>query len=203
MAAYRTQITLKTGDSNPANYATNTWYCAAVSDAAAGDFTTEVIAAYQDVRAHISPDVVQNGHFYKIYAMDDPEPRAPIEEGTWNFTSGLSGTALPAEVAICLSFQGDKISGVPQSRRRGRIYFGPLNTGAVSSGRPSSSLITAVVLAGQGLLDAGQASLGDWNWAVYSGVNGGTADVTNGWCDNEFDTQRRRGRAWTSRTTFS
>lgn len=203
MANYRVQITLVTTDGNSANYVTNTWYCAALTDADAGDFATAVVALYNTIRPNLSPLIAQNGHGLKIYNMADLEPRAPIEDTTWNLAVAPSGTPLPPEVAICLSFQGAKISGVPQARRRGRVYLGPLNITGMDLGRPGASIVTTFSGAGNTLLDAGVATAGDWNWAVYSTVNGGTAEVADGWVDNEYDTQRRRGRLSTSRTTFT
>lgn len=203
MVAYRLQIVLGTTDNNPANYITNTWHCAAIGDSEAGDFVTSVTAAYNEIRNQLSPDVRQTNHEYKLYDLTDPEPRAPVQEGTWSLASAPAGTALPPEVSLCLSYQAPKISGVPQARRRGRIYLGPFNTASSSAGRPSATLITQTIALGQKVLDDGVASAGDWNWAVYSSILGGTADVTNGWVDNEFDTQRRRGRVATTRTVFS
>lgn len=101
---------------------------------------------------------------------------------------------------MVLSFQADKVSGLPQARRRGRVYFGPLGGAAEASGRPGTTLLSAVVAFGAALLS--ESNLADWTWVVYSTVNNGGAPVTNGWVDNSFDTQRRRGLEWTARTTF-
>lgn len=202
MVAYKVQIVLGSTDNNPANFVTNTWACAAINDAAAGDFATAVIAFYNSCTALLPSIVRQNNHEYKIYDMLDPEPRAPVEEGLWNFSSAPSTDPLPPEVALCLSFQGVKQSGVPQARRRGRVYIGPLRATISADGRPTAGAITILRNAGDALYDAGVASAGDWNWAVYSTVNGGTVDVANGWVDNEFDTQRRRGRIPTTRNVF-
>jgi len=202
MAAYRVQIVLKTVDGNPANYITNTWHCAAILDADANDFAAAVIAFHKTLNTVYSSLLAQNGHEYKIYNLDDPEPRAPVEEGSWNFASALTGDSLPPEVCLCLSYQAPKISGIPQARRRGRIYLGPFDASTNVSVRPSSALVTLVKNSADALYAAGIATAGDWNWAVYSTVLGGTADVSNGWVDDEWDTQRRRGRVATSRQVF-
>jgi len=203
MAAYRVQFTLHTVDANPENYVTNTWYAACTSDADALDFVSALRTFYSDIRTMYSTVVAQNGHGIKVYDMSDPEPRAPISEQTFNFTSPLSGNPLPTEVSLCLSFQAEKLSGVPQARRRGRVYIGPLNTsGLATDGRPASGIVTQLSGAGDALLTLSGAP-GTWDWSVYSPTLGGTAIVNNGWVDNEYDTQRRRGRKFTSRTVFS
>lgn len=202
MTSYRVQIVLRTADNNPTNYITNTWHCAAITDSDASDFATAVITLHKALNFQYSGQLAQNNHEYKIYDLTDPVPRAPIYEGLWSFASAPAGDGLPPELCVCLSYQAPKISGVPQSRRRGRIYLGPFDSSLNVSGRPTSALITAIANAGEALLNAGIATAGDWNWAVYSTVLGGTADVTNGWVDDEWDIQRRRGRLASTRTVF-
>lgn len=146
--------------------------------------------------------VSQNGHRVKMYDMADPTPRAPIVDTTFNLTSGPSGAPLPSEVAICLSFQGVRLSGQSQARRRGRIYIGPLDTSTVDAdGRPGGVAIGAVADMGD-LILADSVASGDYAWAVYSVTDDSLVQVLNGWVDNAFDIQRRRGLAPTSRTTF-
>jgi hypothetical protein len=60
---------------------------------------------------------------------------------------------------------------------------------------------TAAVNSWGNLLDASQAATA-WKWAVYSTVNATGVEVTNGWVENAWDTQRRRGRIATVRTVF-
>jgi len=42
----------------------------------------------------------------------------------------------------------------------------------------------------------------DWTWVVYSTVDNAMYPVDNGWVDNSWDTQRRRGVKPTARYTF-
>ena len=203
MASYRVQMVIKTTDQNPENFITNTWSCAAITDSDANDFVTALITFYQAIRSWYPNTLEVGGHVYKIYNMADPEPRVPVNEGAWSFGASLGGETLPSETSLCLSFQGTRISGLDQASRRGRIYLGPFTVSATDDGRPSTTCIAAVKDAAQDLLDAGEATAGDWNWAVYSEKNGGTVDVDNGWVDNSWDTQRRRGIAYTTRSVFS
>jgi len=78
-------------------------------------------------------------------------------------------------------------------------FFG--ETGNDTDGRPTPAMVTALAAAGGALLTASTAAA-TWAWLTYSTVAPGYTQVVNGWVDNEWDTQRRRGRAATSRTTF-
>lgn len=205
MPFYRFQQTIQTTDNVAANYGTNTWHFFADNVAALSGVVTAVSTFYNNMRAFNSSLVRQNGHTYKIYDLADPEPRAPVVEGGWNYSVAPSGNPLPTEVALCLSFQAPKVSGTNQARRRNRIYFPFLNTTAnASDGRPSSTIVGGLAAEGDTLLAASDAA-GTWAWSIYSTqvpINT-SPPVANGWCDNEWDTQRRRGRAATSRTIFN
>jgi hypothetical protein len=95
------------------------------------------------------------------------------------------------------------VSGQPQARKRGRIYLGPFDTTQLNAdGRILPACQTTIRNAAQALLTASDVAL-DWSWAVYSPTNASGVIVDNGWVDNEWDTQRRRGRAATTRSTFT
>jgi hypothetical protein len=141
----------------------------------------------------------------KFYDLHDPAPRVPIRD-TGPLTALTVGTtALPAEVAICLSYQDLPASGVNQASRRGRLYIGPLASNSVivsTTGKPSTSAnaIVDTVAAVGAFLKLGTAS--DCVMVVYSPKLLQWFDFNNGWCDDEFDTQRRRGYRPTTRQTF-
>lgn len=137
---------------------------------------------------------------YRIYDFSDSVPRSPVWEEDRSASFG-GGTTLPPEVAVCLSFQGTKVSGIAQARRRGRIFIGPLSTSINPDGRPSSTFRTSLAGSARDLLIASNAS-GDWDWQVYSPTSSTSTNVVDGWVDNEFDTQRRRGRTATTRTVW-
>lgn len=132
------------------------------------------------------------------YNLADPEPRVPID--TRNITPPLNTTdSLPGEVALCLSFKNTHISGVPVGRRRGRIFLGPFNTGALATtggeqdmeGRPATSMVTTILNAGTRLRDA--ALTGDVAWSIYSRTDDEAYVVSQVSIDNAFDTVRSRG----------
>lgn len=153
----------------------------------------------------------------KIYDMRDALPRVPEFVGTIPL-SPLGANSLPSEVAVCLSFQADAVSGLSQKRRRGRIYLGPICadtalTVEVVNGqmRPRASVRTVIANAAHDMaVGTPLPILGSVKWAVYSPTTDLTStlddafhDITNGWIDDSFDTQRRRGPAPTTRTLWT
>lgn len=149
----------------------------------------------------------------KAYDLNDAEPRTPILER--NITVAPSATGgLPHEVAICMSFIADVPSGVSRARRRGRVYLGPIQTGAAASsgGRvfvsdTTRGIITAAAVAA---FDTGLGAE-DPRLVVYSRTDdeGGESvanschDVVSVWVDDAWDTQRRRGTSPQTRTTVA
>lgn len=102
-------------------------------------------------------------------------------------------TNIPRELAICLSFYGER--NVP--RQRGRLYLPLWFIGVAPSGlRPVIPIakITQLVPVLTGLGGP------DVDWCVYSRVQDHAHSVTNWWYDNEWDIQRLRGLTGTSRT---
>lgn len=192
-------------DAIPANYTTATLYSLCVDDDGAADATNIFVTMFKSMKGAFSTLVAQNNHLHRTYRMSDAKPRTPIASGNWNFDSSMSGPPLPTEVALCMSFHAPPVSGLPQARRRGRIYVGPLNTTYVAStGRPDAALISLIAKAGRDALDDFDDIAGI-DWAVHStkGAEGEGVAVTAGWVDNEYDTQRRRGREATTRTIFN
>nr|CRY96775.1 hypothetical protein [uncultured prokaryote] len=150
--------------------------------------------------------VKTNGMTIKFYDMADPSPRSPINTTVQNL-GALSGTAvnLPKEVAVAISYQSTRVSGVNQASRRGRIYHGPLN-GNVMSGSSTTndfidtSYIAALKGAGSYLRSVGDSAC---NWSVYSKKLATPYQIVNGWVDNAFDSQRRRGQDPTTRNAWT
>jgi hypothetical protein len=98
------------------------------------------------------------------------------------------------EVALCLSFYAD--TNVP--RRRGRLYIPAIFiAGSTMPVRPTAAHRDSVsefvgIFASLGGLDV--------DWVVWSRADHAAHTVTNWWCDDEWDTQRRRGLRPTTRT---
>ncbi len=110
---------------------------------------------------------------------------------------------LPSEVALCASFY----SGRNLPRRRGRVYVGPFQGGAsekdpnTGAARPKAIVIQALLTSMQ-RLERGIPG-GVLRWAVLSQADADLKNITAGWVDNAWDTQRRRGEAPTARTVWS
>lgn len=202
MPFYQLQMTVIPTSNVLADAATNSWSCEADDRAAAELFKDAVVLFYQVARPWLAGTVRQNLHVWKIYDRADTPPRAPVSMGTWNFSTAPAGPPLPPEVAICCSFQGVPQSGVPQATRRGRIFLGPLDTITLdSNGRILSTCAVALAAGMDGLRTASIAAA-SWSWTIHSTTRDSDVQPSNGWVDDEFDTQRRRGRVPTSRTVF-
>lgn len=215
MAIVRAQVVIPHLSALPEDVTVNTFHFLATGavDAADLDSIEGLISDFYfgtptgeggPIRAFWSNNVQEDLVRLKLYDLTAPEPRQPLRDVEIGVEGAVAGDALPGEVALCLSFQAVGESGSPQARRRGRIYFGPLGQAAMATSgdteRPNPGLISRLVAAGQDLVDAAAASVTPW--VVYSEVDDVGYLVDNGWVDNAFDTQRRRGVAPSARTTF-
>lgn len=159
------------------------------------------------ISTYISPWAGGAGRTLKIYNLDDTKPRAPVYEFTdGNAISGLTGTGFPNEVAACLSFHAEKLSGQIQARRRGRIYLGPLNTATgsitpVGDSRPNPTFRDKV-LAAAGYADLQLAAV-TASWCVWSPTSSTAVKIDVFSIDDAFDTQRRRGMGPTTVTSIN
>lgn len=203
MAHYKVQVTLAMDSGIPEDASVNTWHCDALSlPNGYEDFVDDLEIFYQTVDVLLSTKVDAANIEAVVYRMSDPTPRAPVYRKT--FTGITTGTeAWPPEMAICLSFQGDQISGTPQARRRGRVYIGPCSTLATSTTDPriSTGSVSALVNGANALLAASDLSA-TYAWCVYSPSDDALVEVTNGWVDNAPDVQRRRGLVATTRSLW-
>lgn len=206
MPYYHAQTSIGTVSNLTADYATNNTYWNTSDPLLLPVIGATLKAAYDLWRPQMGSNVRQTNHVTKFYDREDPEPRAPVLTYVWSLATAPAGTNLPPEVSLCCSFQGNLESGQPQSRRRGRNYLPfPSSAALATDGRPATTAINAAVAWGDTLLEFSKTP-GNPSWVVASsyGVPGEFDTlITNGWVDNEFDTQRRRGRDATARTTFS
>ena len=206
MAIYRAQVVIPTASLLPSDVITNTLhfldpdgafgYPAAVTalTTAIGNFYELLYVAGHTMAEYMRPANAT----IRWYNLEDPEPRPPtiVPWGATPITQGV--TVQPAEVACVLSFQGDRVAGEVQARRRGRIYIGGLGTGwmANSTGNvPPRFAVSAVADVGTAANLMRTSMPGAIKWVVWSPTSGTYAIITNGWVDIEPDTQRRRGWA--------
>ena len=114
----------------------------------------------------MAPWIDQGAVSTKVYDLDDPIPRSPVysDVGTYPAVQATNSAA-PLEAAVCISYQATPTSGLPQARRRGRIFIGGLGI-ASTIGNPSSfplvtpQMITACAAAGSYLISDPPAD--DW-----------------------------------------
>lgn len=205
MPAIRAQVILHTVDAFPANYVTNSWCFMGTDPIADATALTNAMRTFYGAWAptYMSNLVAQNGHEVKYYDLPGPIPNYPVLEQTFNLATAPGGAPLPSELAVVLSIHGVRTPGFPQSRRRGRLYLGPLGTAAQSGGRPVAAFITALTAAATAFKGTVDGLAGDTEWAVWSVTDGAAVDISGGWVDNAMDVQRRRGVEATSRTTWS
>lgn len=184
----------------------NTWYFANIGTSTPAESAVDaqgwLQTFYTALAGFLASDASDSPATFKAYNLADAEPRTPIVDSTLTI-GGTSGSFLPPEVALVLSYRSLYRSGVPKGRCRGRVYLGPIATAAISSGRPTSALTVAVKNAAGAMLTSSQAST-DTVWRVHSELEPDDSDqnVVGGWVDNEWDTQRRRSLILTTRDTF-
>jgi hypothetical protein len=168
-----------------------------------------VQAFYQGIQGNFGAVFATTGHTIKIYDYADDKPRVPKLEETFTFNPG--GDPLPGEVAVCLSMEAEKVSGVEQARRRGRVYLGPLTTSVASFTANDADVRVADAVATDILTHAetmATGGTGAFRLAVFSPTTvaqGGTDDaawndVTHLWIDDAFDIIRKRGARPTKRS---
>lgn len=224
MARYIAQVTLQPLDALPKDEMENVWHfrtTATPTDPADGPdilaklgaFYTNVPAGGSSIAHYLSP-MLQEAALVKIYDEDATvSPRPVFFNGTFTIGTPPSSSGIPEEVALCLSYY----SGRNVAKLRGRVYLGPWGAAAATTGdtgnnpggsRPSTTLVASIAAAGEALIAASSSGA---QWCLRSGVGFGAPgtktvtynEVTNGWVDNEWDSQRRRRIEATSRTTFA
>jgi len=204
MALYKAQVSIFPTSNLAADAVTNTWCFQAYDDAAMAVARASLVTFYQSLVTVYPATVRTLNHNIKVYDLDDPEPRQPVTDTTFNFPSAPNGATLPSECACCLSFEGVRISGAPQNRRRGRVFIGPLDAALLDvDGRFGTSVLTSIRNAADVLKAASDAS-GLWEWGIHSPLTlGDFVRVNSGWIDNAVDIQRRRGILPTVRSVLS
>ena len=205
MPILRFQVRIPAASLNTEDDVTNTWHFTATdtTEGILSAIKAELVDIYESIDTWKSNQQSWTGARVKVFNLDDAEPRVPINDTGLTLTSAPSGSPLPPEVAICMSFHGDYVSGFSQARRRGRVYLGPLNLQSLNTdGRFTSTFQGAVSTAGANLVLASNAA-SDWAWVVYSPSGDTAYPVVNGWTDNAPDIQRRRGVRSSFRWGFS
>lgn len=180
--------------------------CTAIRERLTAFYNVVPSGATNSIKNYLSTELSITGTRVKMYDWDDPEPRAPVFDESLSLTSTtpVAQNNLPGEVALCTSYAAPAVSGQIASRRRGRLYIGPLNAGANLTtinipSRPLPAFRVALAEATEAL--AAASTLGA-RWVVWSRVNSSASGIERGWVDDAWDTQRRRGIQPTARLTW-
>ena len=220
-ALIRCQVTFTDWTQLPKNQYVNTWHFRHPNVAGPdyGDAVTAlapIVGAFYETAA--APSVTAVGAFLanylsrsytlKFYNMGSIQNPRPPTLFTRTLPASVVATDLPAEVALCTSFRTNIANDA--ARGRGRVYIGPLNTQAANTGaagtsypQPTSLFVGAVVNATKRLVVDANAHVDVEHLVVYSRVDDDIYPVHNGWVDNAWDTQRRRGQLATTRTAWT
>lgn len=180
------------------------------------DGMMDILAAAID--SYLSEDMFINLARSQYFDMLEPEPRVPFADRTHTLSLNSDDLSLPPEVSCALSFQGERVSGQPQARRRGRIYLPTFCTSLteVSGGqvRWIGAAMAAIANAAEAMKSLALSN--NCSWAVYSPTQAdatigtlqakaraATTYVQSGWVDNEPDIQRRRGNKQGTKTPWA
>lgn len=183
----------------PEDAVTNTWYFdGQPTEPSLTNIQSALYAFYVTFESGLCNLVAQQGHGMKFYDITGPAPHPPLKEVTFGYSIAPAGPPLPTDVAIVGSFYSVLTPGIPRASSRGRVYLGPLNVGLIGAdGRFTTTATNLLRGAMQTLMNEGNTV-----WITHSTTTGHTAPVIGGFCDNEPDTQRRRGRESTARSSF-
>lgn len=152
-----------------------------------------------------NPVIVRNACEIAIYDRTNPPAGPPLFTYTWTLgASATNSPSLPLEIALCNSYRAAPIPGVAAARLRGRNYIGPFNFNAMDATflglpRPNPDLVTAITQASLRLASKETQPI----WSQWSRVRDNWGPVVAGFCNNEWDTQRRREADETARTKWN
>lgn len=216
MPIFRFDVIIQASSGFPSDAIVNTWHFSKGSGSTTdydnvrdmlADFyasTSTIGGSSTQTLASFMPTATTNATaLVRAYEVGATPGAPPDYSSSFNLGARNAGTPLPSEVALCISFQAPREDGVNQARHRNRKYLGPFASIANGTdGRPVDNLVRTVVSQGRKLAAASDASV-TWEWVIYSPTLGTSIAVDNGWVDNAWDTQRRRGKAPTARTLFT
>lgn len=216
MGFARAQVAIPRDTTVPEDVTINVWHfiTSGTVTADAGAIVNRLNTFYNAIDGEIS-SITASPAVIKVYDLEAAPPRVPVSTQNMTVTPG-AGTPAPEELAICLSFEALPESGQIQARRRGRLYLGPIQTGAFSpvSGRVLVTAGVRTTIANAAAAMAGAGTEPTARWAVFSPTTAGPEpwsggalssafqQVDRGWVDDAIDIQRRRGPAAQNRTNW-
>jgi hypothetical protein len=164
-------------------------------------YTGQYDAQDAPIYAYFTNDHMNGTWELNMYDLTESIPRVPVYSDT-GFVEIPGGEGLQSQMAIVLSFQATRIAGLPQNRRRNRVYLGPFNLAATEGNEAAGALVQDMLFAGKGMAASSAGSF-NWNWVVYSPFLDEQYTFHDGWVDNGWDVQRRRKLAASQRGVFT
>jgi hypothetical protein len=137
-----------------------------------------------------------NGGKVVAYDRADPLPRPEKAASLYTPGSWMSNAMGPRQDAICASFYSSR----NLKNTRGRIYLPYTTALGAPVERITPSVRTNVVTFVKAIATACLALTPAWQLTVHSKVTGLDNPVTNIWCNDVPDTQRRRAPKESART---
>jgi hypothetical protein len=142
-----------------------------------------------------------------------PAHGSPVYEDA--FTLGAAGAAasLPSQIACAITLRGrdalqEPVEGPgdtrPRARRSGRLFIGPLSTGAsdqAANPRPTAAFRNNLTIACERLQD--NLVDGDYVWSIWSRAAGSLSGIERVEVDDSFDVIRSRKNPPTTRTVLT
>jgi len=199
---YKFTVQMPVTDVLPRNRISNSFHMEHVSggllDADLQDMTDDIIAMYAARYGISSHEIVA-----KAYDVD-ATPNYPRATSVMN-AGDVWICPHPREVALCLSYAGTNRGNKSE---RGRIYLMPSIAAGAAGGidmeRPSTTAL-AWAMAFYTTANASFPDLGgvDWKFGVYSPTYKKFTQTKQAWCNDEWDTQRRRGLRETTRQSVN
>jgi len=177
-----------------------------------GDATDEAFDVIHDklgsfygaIDAYLSENL-EPSVLWQVYDLSEAEPRLPIHEESAPIVPGT--TRMPNQMAIPLRFHAAYASGEVRSRRRGRLFLGPLAldaTDAIGDMEIGTDLRAIVANAAFDMVGdfTGATSGSTIVWSVFSPTTlaeGGTLEdaafpVVQTSVPNRYAVQRRRAK---------
>lgn len=202
MAVYKFQVSVPVTTTLPRDRFVNVFHmdhvAGAVQPTDLTNMANDIVALWNARFGRSSNEIM-----VKIYDAAGPPPHPPLKTHIVNAGSVWAGADVPNEVALCVSYAGPNRNN---RRQRGRMYLAPqLKAGSpvFTWGQlPDTNTLNWAAdwyrKSNESFPDLGGV---DWKFGVWSPAAQSFTQTTQYWVDNEWDTQRRRGRKATTRVS--
>jgi len=131
------------------------------------------------------------------YDFADAKPRPEKASSVYTPGTWQSADSNARQVALCVSFYSLR----NLKRSRGRVFLCPTNNVSSYAGRPTTTNMNGAIDLIKGVNTAIGALTPSWYQTIHSIADNNFKAVTNWWCDDSWDIQRRRKLKATTRVT--